>query len=119
MTIFRPLSPSRRGGRGFTLCEVSLLTGRKHQIRAHAQWLGHSVAGDKIYGPDETLYLDFVERGFTPEMAEILPIKRQALHAAAMDFGDAVPELTSARRCRKTCSEIRRKIRIEVPEKYL
>lgn len=80
---------------------------------------GHSVAGDKIYGPDETLYLDFVERGFTPEMAEILPIKRQALHAAAMDFGDAVPELNLRAPLPKDLREFAEKYGIEVPEKYL
>lgn len=92
-TIFRPISHSDSPEGDFTLCEVELLTGRKHQIRAHAQWLGHSVAGDKLYGPDETLYLDFAEKGFTEEMSKILPIKRQALHAFEMDFGTSVPEL--------------------------
>ena len=56
-TIFRPISHSDSPDGDFTLCEVELLTGRKHQIRAHAQWLGHSVAGDKLYGPDETLWI--------------------------------------------------------------
>lgn len=118
-TVFRPLSHSARGGRELTLCEVGLLTGRKHQIRAHAQWLGHCVAGDKIYGPDETIYLDFVEKGFTPEMAEVLPIKRQALHAAAADFGDAVPELRLRAPLPADLREFAEKYGIEVPEKYL
>ena len=39
---------------GFTLAKVTTETGRKHQIRAHAQWLGHSVVGDKIYVLDTT-----------------------------------------------------------------
>lgn len=33
-----------------TLLEVSLLTGRRHQIRVHLYSIGHPVAGDKIYG---------------------------------------------------------------------
>jgi len=70
----------------YTLCRVRPITGRKHQIRAHARWLGHPVAGDKIYGPDETLYLRFIETGWTPELAERLPIARQALHCARVDF---------------------------------
>ena len=66
---------------GYTLAEVRLITGRKHQIRAHAQHIGHPVAGDKIYGPDELLYLDFIDDGWTPRHEELLEMKRQALHA--------------------------------------
>jgi 23S rRNA pseudouridine1911/1915/1917 synthase len=38
------------------------------------------VVGDKIYGPDETLYINFVEAGWTDRLEAALPIKRQALH---------------------------------------
>ena len=48
--------------------------------------MGHCVVADKIYGHDETLYLDFIDNGFTPDMAKVLPMKRQALHAYSMDF---------------------------------
>lgn len=33
-----------------TLVEVDLKTGRKHQIRCHFSYIGHPVAGDKLYG---------------------------------------------------------------------
>jgi 23S rRNA pseudouridine1911/1915/1917 synthase len=33
-----------------SLLEVSIETGRQHQIRAHMAWLGHSIAGDERYG---------------------------------------------------------------------
>ena len=45
--------------KGLSLVEIHLLTGRKHQIRAHAQWLGRCLVGDKIYGPDEKYFLEF------------------------------------------------------------
>ena len=71
---------------GYTLCRVEPETGRKHQIRVHAEHLQHRVVGDKIYGPDETLYIEFIEKGWTERLATALPIQRQALHCYHYDF---------------------------------
>jgi len=38
----------------FSLLEIELLTGRKHQIRVHLADLGHAVAGDRKYGPPDS-----------------------------------------------------------------
>jgi 23S rRNA pseudouridine1911/1915/1917 synthase len=35
---------------GWTLLELDLITGRTHQIRVHLDAIGHSVAGDPVYG---------------------------------------------------------------------
>ena len=35
---------------GYTLCEFSLKTGRTHQIRVHAKYIGHPIVGDPEYG---------------------------------------------------------------------
>lgn len=35
---------------GYTLAEFVLETGRTHQIRVHAKYLGHPIVGDKTYG---------------------------------------------------------------------
>jgi 23S rRNA pseudouridine1911/1915/1917 synthase len=74
---------------GVTLARVVTETGRKHQIRAHAQWLGHSLVGDKIYGPDARLYLDFIDHGWTDALASKLFLSRQALHCAEIDLRPA------------------------------
>ncbi len=85
ITRFTPLS----AGCGFTLVQAVPETGRKHQIRAHAQWLGLPVVGDKIYGPDELLYLEFIEHGWTDALAAKLLLPRQALHCAKIDLQPA------------------------------
>lgn len=36
--------------KNYTLCRFELKTGRTHQIRVHAKFLGHPVVGDKTYG---------------------------------------------------------------------
>ncbi len=82
LTHFTPLS---RGG-GFTLARVVTGTGRKHQIRAHAQWLGHSLAGDKIYGPDAGCFLEFIEHGWSAALEGKLLMPRQALHCSEIDM---------------------------------
>jgi 23S rRNA pseudouridine1911/1915/1917 synthase len=82
VTHFTPLTY----GGGFTLARVVTETGRKHQIRAHAQWLGFPLVGDKIYGPDARCYLEFIDHGWTPTLAEQLLLSRQALHCAEIDL---------------------------------
>jgi 23S rRNA pseudouridine1911/1915/1917 synthase len=52
----------------YSLLELHLETGRKHQIRVHMRDAGHSIAGDKKYG------------------AATDPIRRVALHAHILAF---------------------------------
>ncbi|WP_298039114.1 RluA family pseudouridine synthase [uncultured Desulfuromonas sp.] len=54
--------------RGFSLVEIHLLTGRKHQIRVHFAGKGHPVAGDRKYGNGDPAS------------------KRLALHARSISF---------------------------------
>jgi 23S rRNA pseudouridine1911/1915/1917 synthase len=84
-TVFHPLAT----GGGFTLAGIELHTGRKHQIRTHAAWLGRRVVGDKLYGPDATLYREFAVSGWTARHQALLPLARQALHCAAIDLRPA------------------------------
>jgi 23S rRNA pseudouridine1911/1915/1917 synthase len=81
-TEFIPLA---QGG-GFTLARIHPKTGRRHQIRVHAASLGFPLLGDKLYGPDPTLMMDFIREGFSPEILARLPLDRHALHCSRVEF---------------------------------
>ena len=61
-----------------SLVSLRLVTGRMHQIRAHAQHIGHAVAGDRHYG-DEVFDREMARHGLT----------RLFLHAASIGFETA------------------------------
>lgn len=84
-TRFEPLCQAG----GYTLCRVIPHTGRKHQIRAHALHIGFPLVGDKLYGGDPMLYLDFVLHGWTDQHEQSLGLRRQALHAHTIFFDSA------------------------------
>ena len=69
----------------FSIIRAFPRTGRTHQIRVHLASLGHPIVGDKIYGPDERLYLEFIETGWTPALEHQLLLPRHALHSAALE----------------------------------
>jgi 23S rRNA pseudouridine1911/1915/1917 synthase len=79
----RFVRPTTAGDK-FTLIRAIPRTGRTHQIRVHLSSVGHPIVGDKIYGPDEQLYLQFIETGWTPELEQRLLLPRQALHSAKL-----------------------------------
>ena len=87
-TDFRVEERFTRGvnGEGFAIIRAFPHTGRTHQIRVHLASLGHPIVGDKIYGPDERLYLEFIETGWTPELKRQLLLPRHALHSAALEI---------------------------------
>ena len=59
---------------GFSLFEIEIKTGRKHQIRIHLKKLGFPIVGDKVYG------LKKVENPI------LKSVKRQMLHASKLSF---------------------------------
>jgi 23S rRNA pseudouridine1911/1915/1917 synthase len=87
VTQFIPLARAA----SYTLTEIRPLTGRRHQIRVHAAWMGHPIVGDKLYGPEPALMLRFITEGCTPDMLEQLKLDRHALHAQRISFPEALP----------------------------
>lgn len=57
-----------RKAKDFSLLEIALLTGRKHQIRVHLADMGHPVLGDRRYGKADKTH------------------RRLALHALSLSF---------------------------------
>lgn len=71
ISLFRPTEQFSE----CSLAEVTLLTGRTHQIRVHANSEGHPVAGDTKYG----------DKTFNKQLKAI-GLKRMFLHARHLEF---------------------------------
>ncbi len=71
LSIFTPVAIYKDS----SLMRVKLVTGRTHQVRVHAQFCGHPIAGDDKYG-DTTFNREMAQRG----------LKRLFLHAAELRF---------------------------------
>jgi 23S rRNA pseudouridine1911/1915/1917 synthase len=77
----------RERGPEHTLVELFPRTGRQHQLRVHLSAIGHSIVGDKLYGPErEAPFLESIETGVTPELIARLGHDRHALHAHRLTF---------------------------------
>ena len=70
----------------YSLVECRLFTGRQHQIRLHLAAIGLPLVGDKLYGPDEQLFIRAADGELTQEDLELLELPRQALHHHAIAF---------------------------------
>ena len=64
-----------------SLMEVELITGRTHQIRVHAAYAGHPIAGDEKYG-QRSFNLTLKQRG----------LNRLFLHAKSLQFKHPVSD---------------------------
>lgn len=71
---------------GCTLVELTLYTGRTHQIRVHMEHLGFPLLGDRIYGQPDAVFLRSLAEGEDAMLRAAVGFPRQALHCATMTF---------------------------------
>lgn len=95
-TIYHPIE--RFGD--FTLLDITLVTGRTHQIRVHMSYIRHHVVGDGKYGDFKINNMIDREYGF----------KNQFLHASEVHFGELRKPLQNLSR---------RSFKAEMPEEYV
>ncbi|MES2997086.1 MAG: RNA pseudouridine synthase [Verrucomicrobiota bacterium] len=84
LTSFRVEKRFERNRGNYSLVRCFPETGRMHQIRVHLAHVGFSIAGDKIYSGNGSAYLQWMEHGWTDQLAGLLPLRRHALHAAKL-----------------------------------
>lgn len=68
----------------YSLVLAELLTGRKHQIRAHLAYLGQPLLGDKMYSDGGKYYLKRLEEELTEQDYQQLGAHNHTLHAWAV-----------------------------------
>ena len=73
----------------FSWIKFKILTGRTHQIRVHAQFIGHSIVCDELYGDGKPVLLSSLKKKYNlskREMEEKPILSRLALHSASLKF---------------------------------
>ncbi len=68
------------------LLQIEPITGRTNQIRVHLASCGHPILGDKLYHPDERVFLDFFAHGLTPFVLAAVRCPRLCLHNNRLRF---------------------------------
>jgi 23S rRNA pseudouridine1911/1915/1917 synthase len=75
----------------YSLVQFRIHTGRTHQIRVHAKYLGNSIVCDDLYGDGKPILLSSIKRKFKlskNELEERPLLNRLALHSSQLKFTD-------------------------------
>lgn len=79
----------------YSWVQFQLHTGRTHQIRVHAKYIGNSIVCDELYGDGQPVLLSSIKRKFKlskNELEERPILNRLALHSWQLKFTDAQGE---------------------------
>jgi len=83
VTAFKTLGTRTHPTHGeISLVQTTPKTGRLHQIRAHLDHLGFPVLNDKIYGKNDDIFINYIDKDFknNPKIA------RHSLHSSKLNF---------------------------------
>jgi len=84
-TIIKPIKYNEKNKT--TLIEAIPLTGRQHQIRVHLYSIGHRIVGDPIYGVDDEIAEDYLNKSLDKYLREKeTGSHRLWLHANYLEF---------------------------------
>jgi len=73
----------------FSWVQFQIHTGRTHQIRVHAKYIGHPIVCDELYGDGKPILLSSLKHKFKlskNELEERPILNRLALHALSLQF---------------------------------
>ena len=73
----------------FSWIQFKIYTGRTHQIRVHAQYIGNSIVCDELYGDGKPVYLSYLKNKYNlsrKDEGEKPLLSRLALHAHSLKF---------------------------------
>jgi 23S rRNA pseudouridine955/2504/2580 synthase/23S rRNA pseudouridine1911/1915/1917 synthase len=76
----------------YSWLQFQIYTGRTHQIRVHAKYIGNPVVCDELYGDGRPVLLSSIKRKFKlskNELEERPILNRLALHSSELKFTDA------------------------------
>ncbi|MCP4753479.1 MAG: RluA family pseudouridine synthase [Proteobacteria bacterium] len=71
---------------GLTLARIRTFSGRTHQIRCHAEYIGYPILGDKLYGHDDDYFISILKGDTDPDFPPFGRIDRQLLHASSLSI---------------------------------
>lgn len=70
-----------------TLIKIRPLTGRTHQIRVHLSHIGHNILGETLYGVDDNLARNFLDKKIhDKDRKDIFGANRLMLHSYMIKF---------------------------------